>query len=180
MPSEISKLDRYGLAFDRFETIDLQDCFAAYTPNRIWFDVFLDYKMINSPHAQIFSLLQKHGKRWLKQQYIHTRYNTMMQGMDKGGSFPQKILAIYESMKSGYLFGRHADSHIVVLEVPFAQTRYNRDVPNQGIEIWSGHHRGGCLLAMNQPIIKAIVAKDAHPGSCHSAGKVHDLCRRLS
>lgn len=169
----------YGLKPVRKEKLDLRSCFIFFPPNRSMDDLFFNNRMLlDSPHVEICNMYVKKGIEYFKKHYIETRYWDMMKRMGKTG-FPQKIINICDSVKTGYLRKGYEESQIVILMQPFAYTRYNRDVPKRVPEIWSGHHRSAALLAIGKLMVDVIVAEDVMPGSKYSVGKVHDLCKEL-
>jgi len=174
-------LARYNLKDRCIQKIDLRSCYMQQRPNQPFNDMimrdngFIDLSMLNSPHLEIINLYIKHGEKWVKDNYHNTRYHKMLKLMGKDG-FPHKIFKLFKSLKKGYLRKKYAKEYIVVLEKPFAKSRYNRDVKNLVPEIWSGHHRAAILIALCQYEVKVLIADDAAEGLCASAGKIHNLC----
>jgi len=172
-------LDRYGLIRVDVIDCDLRGCYIQCTPNRP-IDKFLLSPvvgpiMINSPHYEIFSLYRKNGRKWLKQNYVNTQYCKMASSLGKT-DYPLKIRKLFSSLKKGYLRKNFKNRYIVVLNEPFAKSRYGRDVEDNVPEIFIGHHRAGALLSLDVFNVKVVLAADIMPGTCQSYGKIHDAC----
>jgi hypothetical protein len=143
-------------------------------------DGILDTRMIFSPHYNIAKLYFKNGKEWLKKNYKDTDYYYMRTKFQNYNDISiEKFSSLCDSIKNGYLIGKYKDSYPVTLEQPFAKTRYNREVPMSGYEVFSGHHRIGIILALGIIDEKVLIAEDLYPGSCYSNGKIHDLCKNI-
>jgi hypothetical protein len=137
----------------------------------------LDTRMIFSPHYTMAKLYFKNGEEWLKKNYKDTDYYYMRTKFQNYNDINiDKFINLYESIKNGYLVGKYKDHYPVILEQPFAKTRYNREVPVSGYEVFSGHHRIGILLALEINNGPVLIAEDLHHGSCYSEGKIHNLC----
>jgi hypothetical protein len=184
-----NELYKYGLRFHKFAQLDVKKCYMQSRPNSEFMDDVLGevrdpkgrFSMLNSPHAEFATLYFKHGKKWLKNNYNKTRYKIMQLKYKKKNNFPDGFLRLCESLKMGYLRRKFDQNFIVVLDEPFAKSRFNRDVPSLSPEVWSGHHRIGIILALNKinnldSKVKVAIAVDGHPGSLKSAGKIHKLC----
>lgn len=172
-------LNKYGLYRIDIIDCDLRNCYIQYTPNRPIDDFLISPvvgpTMLNSPHYEIFSLYRKHGRKWLKSNYNDTQYCRMALSMGRK-RFPTKIRKLYSSLKRGYLRKGFRNNYIVILNQPFARTRYHRDVRNNVPEIFIGHHRVGALLALDIFSVKVVLARDLIPGAYQSYGKIHDAC----
>jgi hypothetical protein len=170
-------LKQYNLEIDYIDKVDLAKCFFQYIPERPLDELFNGNRlMTNSPHCEIFDLYFNKGKKWLKKNYKTTKYHELMKLLQKPAGFPTKIIQLGESMKKGYLVGDHKKDYIVVMNIPFAKSRYNRNIEMLAPEIWSGHHRAGALLALGYNSVDVIYAKDSMPGSKQCYGKIHDFC----
>ena len=182
------ELHKYGLRLDRFDRVDLKKCYMQSRPNNKFMDDVLGHikdpersLMLNSPHLELALLYFRNGKKWMIDHYDHTRYRTMQMKYKKKNKFPFGFLKLCTSIKSGYLRKGFDSNFIVLLDEPFAKSRFNRDVPNLSPEVWSGHHRVGAVLALNKisgldSRVKVAVAADRKPGLLRSAGKIHNLC----
>jgi hypothetical protein len=173
-------LKRYDLSRKEIKEIDLRDTYMQRTPNRstdylLAIEKKRTHLMIFSPHTEIFSLLHQFGESWIEKVFTDTRYYKMASVLGKK-DFPKKLKKIYYSIRDGYLQGKYKEKYIVVLEEPFAKSRYLRDVEDNAPEIFSGHHRVGALLALKRYNVKVVVAVDNKPGSKYSHGKIHDVC----
>jgi hypothetical protein len=137
----------------------------------------LDTRMIFSPHYTMAKLYFKNGKEWLKKNYKDTDYYYMRTKFQnyKDTSI-EKFSSLCDSIKNGYLQGKYKDGYPVILEQPFAKTRYNIEVPVSGYEVFSGHHRIGIMLALGMENNEVMIAEDLSPGLCYSLGKIHNLC----
>ena len=173
-------LKRYDLSRKKIKEIDLRDTYMQRTPNRTTQYLLKianksTHLMVFSPHAEIFSMLHQFGESWVEKVFTDTRYYNMVALLGKK-EFPKKLKKIYRSIKKGYLHGKYKDKYIVVLEEPFAKSRYLRDVKDNVPEVFSGHHRIGALLALGRYNAKVVIAVDNKPGSKYSHGKIHQAC----
>jgi hypothetical protein len=180
--SDLEKwLGRYDLAIDKIQDVDLRCCYMQQRPNNSFdsilrkHDESVDYHLLNSPHYELAQIYINQGPSKTKEVFRSTKYYLMGKMLGKSG-FPGKIDDLIKSLSRGYLSHKHKWAYIVILNEPFARSRYNRDVPNLCPEIWSGHHRGGILLAMEKYIVPVVMAKDMKPGCRKSVGKIHGLC----
>jgi hypothetical protein len=169
-------LDRYNLAVDKIKDIDLRMCFMQQRPNDPMDDILTNYLMIHSPHYEIAKMYFDFGEKHLKRHFKSTTYYQMCKRFLKKNVHIPKNVSICNAMKEGYLSGNHKNDHVIVLLEPFAKTRYSRDVPIYVPEVWSGHHRIGALIALEQYVVPVAIAKDMKPGSRFSEGKIHKLC----
>jgi len=174
-------LDRYGLIRTDIIDCDLRDCYIQYTPNRpidkFLLSTFGEPTMANSPHYEIFFLYRQNGRKWLKQNYADTQYCKMALSFGRT-DYPSKIRKLFSSMEKGYLRKNFKHKYIVVLNEPFAKSRYCRDINNDVPEIFMGHHRAGALLALDIFHVKVVLATDAKPGTKQCYGKIHNACVR--
>lgn len=175
-------LNLYDLEVDKVVDLDLTKCFMQARPNKPLDEILVrdgrvDYSISNSPHREFADLLFQKGDEWLRLNYGQTRYCIMKTKLfKKPDDFPKRFVDLCNSLQMGYLRKGYEEDYIVVLDWPFANTRYKRDVPDLSPEIFSGHHRAGALIAMGKNKIKVVVAKDTAPGSKQCFGKIHDLC----
>ena len=183
MKNERDRLKKYGLEVKEIKVVDLRKCYMQQRPNAPIDNLLLDKGKVNSllsnsPHYEISCLYYKKGEKWLRKHYKETRYFTMMiKYFNKRNFYANcSLINFFESMKSGYRRGKYKDDYISVLTVPFANSRYNRDIPNLVPEIFSGHHRAAALLALKRYEVEVIIARDMNPGLCKTNGKIHNLC----
>jgi len=183
MKNERDRLKKYDIGVKEIKEVDLRNCYMQQRPNSSIGDLLLDKGMvnsfiINSPHYEIACLYYKEGESWLRKHYKDTKYFTMMtKYFDKKNFYVNHTLInFFKSIKGGYRRGKYKNSYISVLLEPFANSRYNRNVPNLVPEIFSGHHRAAALLALKIYKVKVIVATDLKTGSCKTNGKIHNLC----
>tara|TARA_Y100000310_G_C20401965_1_gene677846 strand:- start:204 stop:758 length:555 start_codon:yes stop_codon:yes gene_type:complete len=175
------RLKLYGLSIKEVKKIDLRDCYMQQRPNKPFDKLLLnedgivDSHMLNSPHFKIAKLYFKKGKKKTRQRYQSTHYYQMNRILGREGS-PEKIINLTNSLRKGYLRKGYKEDYVVVLMEPFACSRYKRDVPDLVPEVWSGHHRIGILLAMEEFCVRVVVAEDSKPRSCFCVGKIHDCC----
>ena len=174
--------NQYGLRKINICIMDLSNTYMQNLPNSNMFenimlkDGIIDMSMQNSPHYEIAKLYFSKGENWLLENYKETRYFTMMtKYLKKKKVDVKKFMKLCKSIKKGYLRGRYKDEYPIVLNEPFAKTRYNKNVFCPGFEIFSGHHRIGILLTLKKRN-KVLVAEDACKGSCYTRGKVHFGC----
>jgi hypothetical protein len=175
---------RYGLSVQSIEEVDLKTCYIQGSPNRLMPKVLVnkdgeyDTSIFNSPHYEICFLYYRNGDAYVQENYHKTRYCKMRQVYlgNKSVRFPSRVRKVCESIKQGYLNGKYKNSYIVLLDVPLAKSRYNRNVDNLVPEIFMGHHRTAALLAFGIRNVRVIMAKDNKCGSCVCYGKIHDLC----
>jgi len=175
-------LKQYALGVQEIKEVDLRQCYMQQRPNHpfdrllVAEDGSIDSHLNNSPHYGLMKLYVEKGERKARKRFRRTLYYKMIKMMGRR-KFPDKINLMIPSMKKGYLRRKHEWDYIVVLMESFARSRYGReDVDNLVPEIWTGHHRGAILLALDRPIAKVLVAVDLQPNSCKSAGKIHGLC----
>ena len=174
------QLKIYGLAKKEIIDIDLRTCYMQQRPNNPLDKILMEgYKvnsnMMNSPHYELAKRYIRKGERNTRKRFKRTRYSKMVKIFRRKG-FPEKFPNLVHSMKKGYLRRKHKRKYIMVLMEPFAYSRYNREVEMLVPEVWSGHHRIGILLALQQYVVPVMVVEDLHKGSCKCAGKIHDLC----
>ena len=177
MFNEREKLKKYGLELQSFDNVVLKHLYPQPRPNEPLTQFYTEPTMIGSPHYEIASLFFKKGEEWLREHYEETRYSKMLKAMDKP-NFPEKIISLSKSLEKGYLQGDHKEDYIVILNEPFAHSRYGRKDVNLSFvpEVWSGHHRVGILLALGYDRADVLVAKDLKPGSKLTDGKIHKYC----
>lgn len=171
-------LKQFGLNKVKEEEVELNSLYVQDRPN----DLFPCHiqrmpNLIYSPHVLAAEKIIEYGEDWFKKNWKETSYGMMMEHFGKK-NYPEKLPRLIRSIKEGYLRKGFEDDFIVILNEPFARTRYMRlDRPREfSPEILSGHHRAGILLALGKKSATVIVAQDARPGSLFSKGKIHDLC----
>lgn len=172
-------LSRYGLEISSVINIDLSTLYVQSVPNLDIRRFFINDSLllINSPHVEICKIYFKHGAKELRKRYKNTRYYNFIKYMNKNkGESYYKIVNICKSIQRGYLRKGYEHSYIVILDCPFAQSRFKRCIGNNVPEIWSGHHRAAAMICMDNKFVKTILAVDLNPGSCYSYGKIHRWC----
>lgn len=172
-----NEIEKYGLEIKSYQNLDLRTLYPQPRPNEPLNQYYKEYCMKGSPHKEIAECYFNKGEKWLKHNWIHTRYGKMMTFMGKT-KYPSKIPNLCESVKSGYLREGYEQNFIVVLQESFAITRYCRkDIdPQQVPEVWSGHHRIGILLALGYKNVKVAIAEDKYPKTKFTNGKIHKYC----
>lgn len=170
-------LKRYGLEFVNIRDIDLRTTHPQCTPSRPVNSFFGETgSMVDSPHAEFARLYYDHGLKWMKKNYRKTRLCLLRTKLGKQG-FDMGMVKLCDSIKRGYLYGKYSSEHIIVIDVPFCNSRYNLNEDNMRVpEIFSGHHRTGSLLALGKFVVPVIFCSDKFPGSCFSNGKIHSAC----
>jgi len=163
--------------------IDLRECYIQPTPNRsidhilMRKDGVIDKRMTNAPHTEIARIYYRHGANGLRNKFRKTRYRKMFKHFGRRKAVGRRMIGFFESMRHGYRRSKkYKQQYIVVLEEPFANTRYERNIPVLVPEVWSGHHRIGALIALKRYHVDVVIAKDLIPGSKSCYGKIHDLC----
>jgi hypothetical protein len=182
-------LRKYGLVLHNIERRDLSNCYMQSRPNCEYDDGVLGrienpmrrFSMVNSPHLEFAMLYYKNGKRWMTNNYNKTRYKVMCFKYKRKKKFPDGFIDLCNSIKEGYLRNGFNDDYIVLLDEPFAKSRFKRSVLNLVPEVWSGHHRAGAILALSSinesdSFVDVAIAKDTKPGTMKSSGKIHSIC----
>lgn len=176
-------LSIYGLKKKKICKIDLRNVYLQQRPNAeiddlLYRNGYVDRKMGNSPHCEFARLYVKKGEKWLLLNYKNTRYYVMQCRFKKCniGSI-KRFITLCKSINKGYLKGMYKRQHPILLDIPFAGTRYGRDVTLLSPEVFSGHHRIGILIALKVYFAKVIVAKDVKPNTKKCYGKIHHLCK---
>jgi len=170
-------LRKYGLRVGEVKNIDLRETYAQCTPGRPVDSFFGDNgMMIDSPHVEFAQLYYKHGLKWMKNNYKTTKLYLFKSKLRKKG-FAVGMVDICESIKRGYLHGKHASDHIIVLNTPFCNSRYDlKEDGGRVPEVFAGHHRIGALLALKKFVVPVLFCIDGCPGSKFSQGKIHLAC----
>ena len=169
----------YGLQVRCRENIALQELYMQGRPNNPYPKSICPTRMMkDSPHYEVFSLLELNGADWLRQNFALTRYYKMSEFLNSKKNKAEKIVNLHKSIKTkGYGSGNFSDDLISILKYPFAFTRYGRKVDNLVPEVFGGHHRIGSLLSLGIDTANVIVLEDADEGSERCRGKIHELCR---
>lgn len=175
--NSLDALEKYGLGISRIADVDLRTLYPQQRPNDPQNRFYFGDTMDGSPHKEIAKMIIEDGVFEAKKKYRSTRYCQMMRTMGKI-NFPDKMLKLISSVREGYLRGKHNLDYIVVLDEPFAETRYGREDVDKSKkpEMWIGHHRAGILLALGRHKAKVIIARDEQQGGCFTNGKIHNYC----
>lgn len=73
----------------------------------------------------------------------------------------RKLINVYESIRAtGYLGNNYSNNMISVLDCPFENSRFNRELHINGYEIWSGHHRASSLAALGEKVVEVVILHD--------------------
>jgi hypothetical protein len=170
-------LKKYGLEPVEVRKIDLRNTYTQCTPARPLDDLFGGTGlMVDSPHLEFAKLYYEHGLKWMKKKYKTTRFCLFRAKLGKRG-FSSGMVTLCNSIKRGYLHGKYSSDYVIVLNTPFCNSRYNleKDI-NRVPEIFSGHHRVGALLALEEFFVPVLFCVDGSAGSCFSLGKIHAAC----
>ncbi len=170
-------IERYGLKIIEFKKVDLNSLYCQYIP-----EVKEDDRKINkSPHLELSKLYYKHGVDWLERNFKNTKYYAFQKIISSGKYYvPKKKIRLFDSLKKGYLKNGHEREHVVILNKPFAFTRYGVDISlTLSPEIFIGHHRVGALLALGEREAEVIIAKDIRPMTCQCYGKLHNIYKDI-
>lgn len=169
-------LKRYGLGRGEIKSIDLRTTYHQCTPARPMDEFFCNTgSMMDSPHLEFAQLYFKNGHSWMKKHYKKTRLHSLRKKLGKK-RLPVGMILLCDSIQRGYLHGKHSDDHIIILDVPFCNSRYNLREHIKSPEVFAGHHRIGALLALKKFIVPVLFGVDESPGSCFSLGKIHAAC----
>jgi hypothetical protein len=179
----IEYIKKYGLIFDRFSDVNLEEVCVQYRPEIAFHNLMmgengeLDFSMKNSPHYEFAHLYYSKGLKWMEKNFKKTKYFIFRKEILKSHhKVPIGKIRLFDSVKDGYLKKGFEEKYIVILERPLIETRYGiKQNKEMCSEIFLGHHRAAALLALNIKSVKVIIAKDANSNSCHVRGKLHDI-----
>lgn len=179
-------IKRYGLSVVSVIKVDLCNTYFQYRSDPDFVKLFtnsdgiVDISMANSPHYEFAYLYYKKSLRWLKNNFKDTKYYIFKKHILKRGSYiPLRKIHLFDSIRNGYLKGKHKKDYIVLLDKPLIETRYKFNSETLGSpEVFMGHHRLAALLALGVTRAKVIMAKDLEAGSCNIYGKLHDIYTR--